>query len=306
MSIIKAEDFAKIQQNELTLTALKDKERVEKSYRQAHFRIRERLVEADRIVAFTPQEEIQMLREKIALAKEYFGAAEKEVQQLKTDLAGDKGVQRLQAELDAKDQLLAGQIDQMQVKLDAKDKLLAEQAAQIEHLQNLLQEKTALIVAKSSEFIKTEADNKHLHQEISVARRTIEKSAGRETELLKQVEFLQDTNNLATKEITTLKNNAKALADRVAALEETIQKLEKEKKSLIESRETAMQEMNRVIESYSAEQEKNIQLDYKFKRAEQEYRDIQAELAEAKTILASVGSLVSSNKTLSQLASDKN
>jgi chromosome segregation ATPase len=280
MSIIKAEDFAKIQQNELTLTALKDKERAEKNYRQAHFRIRERLVEADRIVAFTPQEEIQMLREKIALANEYFGAAEKEVQQLKTDLAGDKGVQRLQAEL------------------DAKDKLLAEQVDQIEHLQGLLQEKTALIVAKSSEFIKAESENKHLHQEISVARRAIEKSAARETELLKQVEFIQDTNNLAAKEIIALKNNVKILTDRVAAQEETIHKLENEKKSLIESRENAMQEMNRVIESFSAEQEKNIQLEYKFKRAEQEYRDIQAELSEAKAILSSVGSLITNKNPL--------
>ena len=280
MSIIKAEDFTKIQQNELTLTALKDKELAEKNYRQAHFRIRERLFEADRIVAFTPQEEIQMLREKIALAREYFGAAEKEVQQLKTDLAGDKGVQRLQAEL------------------EAKDKLLAEQADQIEHLQGLLQEKTALIVAKSSEYIKAEAENKHLHQEISVARRTIEKSAGRETELLKQIEFIQDTNNLAAKEITALKNSVKVLTDRVAAQEETIHKLENEKKSLIESRETALQEMNRVIESFSAEQEKTIQLEYKFKRAEQEYRDMQAELTEAKAILSSVGSLVSNKQLL--------
>jgi chromosome segregation ATPase len=288
MSIIKAEDFAKIQQNELTLTALKDKEHAEKNYRQAHFRIRERLVEADRIVAFTPQEEIQMLREKIALAKEYFGAAEKEVQQLKADLAGDKGVQRLQVEL------------------EAKDKLLAEQADQVEHLQSLLQEKTTLIVAKSNELIRAEADNKYLQQEISVAKKIIEKSSARETELLKQIEFLQDTNSLATKEITALKNNVKTLTDRAAALEATIQSLEKEKKSLIESRETAVQEMNRVIESYSAEQEKNIQLDYKFKRAEQEYRDIQAELAEAKTILASVGSLVSNNKIIPRLAPDKN
>jgi DNA repair exonuclease SbcCD ATPase subunit len=283
MSIIKAEDFAKIQQNELTLTALKDKEHVEKNYRQAHFRIRERLVEADRIVAFTPQEEIQMLREKIALAKEYFGAAEKEVQQLKTDLAGDKGVQRLQAEL------------------ENKNKLLAEQADQIEHLQVLLQEKTALLVSQSNELTRIETENEHLHREISIAKRTIEKFTARETELLKQVEFIQDTNNLATKEIAALKTNVTALTDRVAAQEETIRKLENEKKGLIESREKTMQEMNRVIESFSAEQEKNIQLEYKFKRAEQEYREIQTELSEAKTIISSVEALVANRKPLSSI-----
>ncbi|MDR2428844.1 MAG: hypothetical protein LBD62_03455 [Candidatus Margulisbacteria bacterium] len=290
MSIIKAEDFAKIQQNELTLTALKDKERAEKNYRQAHFRIRERLVEADRIVAFTPQEEIQMLREKIALAKEYFGAAEKEVQQLKAELSGDKGVQRLQAEL------------------DAKDKQLSDQSDQIERLQKTLQEKTVLMVSKSGEFIKTEAENKHLQHELSIAKRSTEKASVREAELLKQIEFIKDTNNLATKEISVLKASNKTLADRIVALEDTIQKLENEKKALIESRETAMQEMNRVIESFSSEQEKNIQLEYKFKRAEQEYHDIQAELAEAKTILSSVGSLISHKKTLqpAELLPDKN
>ena len=53
------------------------------------------------------------------------------------------------------------------------------------------------------------------------------------------------------------------------------------------SKAKAVQEMNRVISSYSAEQEKNIQLEYKFKRAEQEFRDLQSELKIAKETIAS-------------------
>jgi predicted RNase H-like nuclease (RuvC/YqgF family) len=55
-----------------------------------------------------------------------------------------------------------------------------------------------------------------------------------------------------------------------------------------DSKEKAVQEMNRIIGSYSAEQEKNIQLEYKFKRAEQEFRDLQSELKIAKDTIASL------------------
>ena len=57
--------------------------------------------------------------------------------------------------------------------------------------------------------------------------------------------------------------------------------------ALAEAQERAVQEMNRVIGSFSIEQEKNIQLEYKFKRAEQEFRDLQSELKIAKDTIAS-------------------
>ena len=294
MSIIKANDFAKIQQNELTLTELKEKELVEKNYDQARFRIKETLIKAERSPAYSPQEEIQLLRENINLAKDYFSTSEKEIQRLRAELAGDKGVQRLQNEIDSQARQLTEQnrkITDLQAKLQEQtakntelqnvqkenmnlrcdlDKaavLATEQNLKINNLQTMLQEQ----ITKNAELQNSRNENLGL-------RHNLEKAAARETDLLKQIEDLKDTNVLLTKENTALNND----------------------------KSRAVQEMNHTISSYSAEQEKNIQLEYKFKRAEQEFRDIQNQLQEARETIAAVENLVSGNLKNKNLAPPEN
>ena len=77
MAIIKATDFAKIQQNELTLEELKQKDRQEENYRQTQWQIKEKLVEADRAAAVTLQEEFRLTVRKLQLTQDSLHAAEK-------------------------------------------------------------------------------------------------------------------------------------------------------------------------------------------------------------------------------------
>ncbi|GBR77547.1 hypothetical protein RDn1_206 [Candidatus Termititenax dinenymphae] len=298
MTIIKADDFEKIQQNELTLTEFKEKEQSERNYTQSHFRIKEKLLEASKAVTFSPLEELHLLRENLELAKNYFGLAEKEVQRLRSEIDGDKGVQRLQGEI------------------ALKDTRLAEQELKIKNLETLLQEQITIVVTKENEVknltetkdneIKNlTAELQRLQHENSGLHRSVEKSDVREDDLLKQLDYVKDTNVLLTKENATLKSDKRQAEGRITALDATIQRLQDERKSLIEAREVAVQEMNRIISSYSAEQEKNIQLEYKFKRAEQEFRNMQNELQEAQNVISSVEALVTQNKKTKVLISDK-
>ncbi|GBR77341.1 hypothetical protein NO2_1742, partial [Candidatus Termititenax persephonae] len=187
-----------------------------------------------------------------------------------------------------------------------KSEQLSRQADKINELQSALQEQTTLAADRDEENKKAVAELQRLCHENTGLTKNIDKITEHEVDLLKQLEYIKNTNVLITKENTALKGDKRLSEVRIAELDETIQKLVNEKKSLVEAREVAVQEMNRTISSFSAEQEKNIKLEYRFKRAEQEFREIQNELQETKNVLTAVESLVAPGGRNKTLLPDKN